>query len=209
MYTSGQTLETPKSCHIVPLCATCKTPFWSGERFRISFRRHDFRSGPRVAASRRAAWHASPEYASTIPPMYTIPRPVITAPASCPGFRSGIIRLFQRTDDRRLITITKTNRPKTEASSHISIDGIKTCFDELTVGQKPSVRRNSIASNGLTLMTQMLAQNSLLCALRPGSDSTHISAVAPGPPARLHAAAKYTSVRMLERSRKCPHCVLI
>jgi hypothetical protein len=56
-------------------------------------------------------------------------------PRKLPGFSSGIIRLFQRTDDRRLITITKTNRPKTEASSHISIDGIETCFDELTVGQ--------------------------------------------------------------------------
>jgi hypothetical protein len=46
----------------------------------------------------------------------------------------GISIAFQRTDDRRLITITKTTRPKTEASSHINIDGINTCFDELTVG---------------------------------------------------------------------------
>ncbi|MFI5454098.1 MAG: hypothetical protein ACHRXM_01475 [Isosphaerales bacterium] len=69
------------------------------------------------------------------------------------------VRLLQSTDyhrnpESRLISITKTNRPKTEASSILSGSVIGSCFDELIDGEKRASRRNSNASKGLTLVTQ-------------------------------------------------------
>jgi len=51
------------------------------------------------------------------------------------------VRLHQSRDDHRnresrLITITKTNRPKTEASPIVSSSAIGSCFDEVIVGEK-------------------------------------------------------------------------
>jgi len=44
--------------------------------------------------------------------------------------------IFDVARECRLMTVTKTNRPKTEASSHISVSGIESRSDELIDGEK-------------------------------------------------------------------------
>jgi hypothetical protein len=43
--------------------------------------------------------------------------------------------MFDRTRYRRFITITKSNRPETAASPHVSGSEIERCFDSIIVGQ--------------------------------------------------------------------------
>ena len=49
--------------------------------------------------------------------------------------------VFVRTRIMRCVTITKTIRPKTEASSHISMSEIETCFDKIACRRKSIVTR--------------------------------------------------------------------
>jgi len=39
----------------------------------------------------------------------------------------GISVVFDRNSERRLITLSKTNRPKTEPSSHVNMSGLESC----------------------------------------------------------------------------------
>jgi hypothetical protein len=95
--------------------------------------------------------------------------------------------VFGRTRIMRCVTITKTNRPKTEASSHLSMIAIESCYDETTCRRKSSVIYNSNASKGLTLMTQMTLDQHVLCVRHPGVDvqtrcNSLFTVNVPGPP---------------------------
>jgi hypothetical protein len=48
---------------------------------------------------------------------------------------NGISIIFERTRDRRFITITKSNRPETAASTHVSASNIERSIDHLIDGQ--------------------------------------------------------------------------
>jgi len=52
------------------------------------------------------------------------------------GDRSLRSIIFDRNRESRLFTMTKTNRPKTEASSFVTSSGIWSCFDERIDGEK-------------------------------------------------------------------------
>ena len=72
MYTTGQLLEKPGKLPHFAIYCHAQTPSGRQAHLRISFRRHDIRSGPRFSASQKAAWKMPRKTPRQFPPMFTI-----------------------------------------------------------------------------------------------------------------------------------------